>query len=155
MPNLEERAVIDWLTEVRPITATEEWPPAIRPIEAMADAPQAFEELGQTLDELSNDNLQVLSLAIRTTWLRHDLRAVIARVGAARLLRLLHWFVEQELPDCNAVIAALVEGDTPEARALRAAVAALTRRAQLRRLFAPERVAALRAASEIALKEIA
>jgi hypothetical protein len=155
MPNLEERAVIDWLTEVRPITAAEEWLPAIRPIEAVADAPRAFEELGQTLDELSKDNLDVLSLAIRTTRLRYDLRAVIARVGAARLLRLLHWFVEQELPDCNAVVAALVEGDTPEARALRTAIAALTRRAQLRRLFAPERVAALQAASEIALKETA
>ena len=155
MPNLEQRAVIDWLTEVRPITAAEEWPPAIRPIEAVADVPQAFEELGQTLDELSKDNLEVLSLAIRTTQLRYDLRAVIARVGAARLLRLLHWFVEQEVPDCNAVVAALVEGDTAEARALRAAIAALTRRAQLRRLFAPERIAALQAASEIALKETA
>jgi hypothetical protein len=140
---------------MRPITAAEERPPAIRPIEAVADAPQAFEELGQTLDELSNDNLEVVSLAIRTTQLRYDLRAVIARVGAARLLRLLHWFVEQEVPDCNAVVAALVEGDTAEARALRAAIAALTRRAQLRRLFAPERIAALQAASETALKEIA
>ena len=155
MPKLDERAVIDWLTEVRPVTAAEEWPPTIRPIEAVADVPQAFEELGGTLDELSKDNLEVLSLAIRTTQLRHDLRAVIARVGAARLLRLLHWFVEQEVPDCNAVVAALVEGDTPEARALRAAIAALTRRAQLRRLFAPERIAALQAASEIALKETA
>ena len=155
MPKLDERAVIEWLTEVRPVTAAEEWPPAIRPIEAVADVPQAFEELGRTLDELSKDNLEVLSLAIRTTQLRYDLRAVIARVGAARLLRLLHWFVEQEVPDCNAVVAALVEGDTPEVRALRAAIAALTRRAQLRRLFAPERVAALQAASEIALKETA
>ena len=46
MPKLDERAVVDWLTEVRPVTAAEEWPPAIRPIEAVADAPQAFEELG-------------------------------------------------------------------------------------------------------------
>jgi hypothetical protein len=57
------------------------------------------------------------------------------------------------VPACKAVVTALVEGDTAEARALRASIAALTRRAQLRRLFAPERVAALRAASEIALKE--
>ena len=155
MPNLEQRAVVDWLTEVRSISAAEEWPSAIRPIEAVADAPQVFEELGQALDELSKGNLEALSLAIRTTQLRYDLRAVIARVGAARLLRLLHWFVEREVPDCNAVVAALVEGDTPEARALRAAIAALTRRAQLRRLFAPERIAALQAASEIALKETA
>jgi hypothetical protein len=155
MPNLEQRAVINWLTEVRPITAAEEWPPTIRPIEAVADAPQAFEELGQTLDKLSKDNLEVLSLAIRTTQLRYDLRAVIARVGAARLLRLLHWLVEQEVPACKAVVTALVEGDTAEARALRASIAALTRRAQLRRLFAPERIAALQAASETALKETA
>jgi hypothetical protein len=155
MPNLEQRAVIDWLTEVRPISAAEEWPPAVRPIEAVADAHQALEELGQALDEFPRDNLGALSLAIRTTQIRRDLRTVIAQVGAARLLRLLHWFVEQELPDCNAIVAALVEGDTVEARALRAAIAALTRRAQLRRLFAPERIAALQAASEIALKETA
>ena len=67
MPKLDERAVIEWLTEVRPVTAAEEWPSAIRPIEAVADVPQAFEELGGALDELSKDTLEVLSLAIRTT----------------------------------------------------------------------------------------
>ena len=48
-----------------------------------------------------------------------------------------------DLPDCHAVIAALVEQDGPETRSIRAAVAAVTQKATVRRIFAAERIAAL------------
>ena len=76
----------------------------------------------------------------------------MAQLGAARLMRLLHWLAEIDLPGCNAVISALVGGDDATGHALRAAIAAVTRRALLRRIFAPDRIAALQAACEIPLE---
>jgi hypothetical protein len=67
-------------------------------------------------------------------------------------MRLLHWLAEIYLPDCPSVISALVGGHDATGHALRAAIAAVTRRALLRRIFAPDRIAALHAACETALE---
>ncbi len=155
MPDLEHRAVTDWLTELRPVVAAQEWPPAVRPLEMEAGHPERLVALGRALDDLEDDHVAELARMLRAPPLGEDLLAVLAQLGAARLLRILHWLPERGIPECNLVIAALIEGVSPEARALRAALAALTRRAILRRIFDPERVALLTAACTAALKEAA
>jgi hypothetical protein len=151
MPNLEQYTVTEWLTALRPAKATE-WPPAIRAIETKPDNAERLQALGSILDELVPEEGWDLSTALREAPLRDDLRAVMAQLGAARLMRLLHWPAEIDLPDCPAVISALVGGDDATGHALRAAVAAVTRRALLRRVFAPDRITALQAACETALE---
>jgi hypothetical protein len=153
MPNLEQNAVTEWLTELRPPTAASEWPPPIRAIEAEADNPERLLALGAVLDRVVEERRQELSTALREAPLRDDLTAVLAQLGAARLMRLVHWLAEAEIPDCHAVIAALIGSDDAAGEALRAAVAAVTRRALLRLIFAPDRIAALRIACQTALEE--
>jgi hypothetical protein len=67
-------------------------------------------------------------------------------------MRLLHWLAEIGLPDRPAVISALIGADDAAGDALRAAIAAVTRQALLRRIFSADRIAALRAACETALE---
>jgi hypothetical protein len=143
MPNLEQTAVTAWLTELRPDAAASEWPPAIRPIETKPSLPEHLAAFGAAFDDLAKADPRALSDALCRSPLRDEVRAVLAQLGAARTLRLLHWLAEMDLPDCHAVIAALVEEDGPEARSIRAAVAAVTQKATVRRIFAPERIAAL------------
>ena len=151
MPNLEQHTVTEWLTELRP-AASREWPPPVRAVETEADNPERLKAFGSLLDQLAKGDLQDFSAALREAPLRDDLRAILAQLGAARLMRLLHWFAEIDLPSCDAVISTLVGGDDANGRALRAAIAAVTRRALLRRIFAPDRIAALRTACEAAFE---
>jgi hypothetical protein len=151
MPNLEQHAVTEWLMALRPATANE-WPPAIRAIEIEADNAERLRALGSVLDELIREDLRDLSTALKEARLRDDLRAVMAQLGSARLMRLLHWLAETELPDRHSVISTLVDGDDATGDALRTAIAAVTRRALLRRIFAPDRIATLHAACEAALE---
>ena len=143
MPNLEQTAVTAWLTELRPDAAISEWPPAIRPVETQAALPERLADLGTAFDDLAKADPRALSDALCRSPLRDEVRAVLAQFGAARTLRLLHWLAEADLPDCHTVTAALVEDDGPEARSIRAAVVAVTQKATVRRIFAPERIAAL------------
>jgi hypothetical protein len=152
MPNLEQHAVTEWLTALRPAAATGEWPPPIRAIETEDDNPERLQTLGSILDQLGRGELEFLATALREGPLRDDLHVVMAQLGAARLMRLLHWLAEIDLPDCHTVISALVGSDDATGDALRAAIAAVTRRALLRRIFAPDRIAALHAACETALE---
>jgi hypothetical protein len=153
MPNLEQHAVTEWLTELRPPAATSEWPPPIREIESEADNPERLLALGCALDQLPERELQGFSSALRQAPLRDDLSAVLAQIGAARLMRLLHWLAEIEIPECHAVFAALVGGDDTNGQALRAAISAVTRRALLRRIFAPDRITALQIACQTAFED--
>jgi hypothetical protein len=153
MPNLEQYAVTEWLTALRPAAAAHEWPPPIRAIETEADNPERLQALGSILDQLARGELETLAAALKEPTLRDDLRAVMAQLGAARMMRLLHWLAEIDLPGCPTVISALAGGDDATGHALRAAIAAITRRALLRRIFAPDRIAALHAACETALEE--
>src|SRR5712691_6677606 len=146
MLNLEQRAVTEWLTELRPAAASNEWPPPVRPIETETDNPERLQALGSILDQLAQSDLEDLSAALRGPPLRDDLRSILAQLGAARLMRLLHWLAEIEIPDCHTVITKLVAGDDTTGQALRAAIGAVTRRALLRRIFAPDRIAALQIA---------
>ncbi len=153
MLSLEQNAVTEWLAELRPPATKNTWPPAVRPLETAAEAALLLEELGTQLDHVRQLDAGSLASAIRSDPLRGDLQAILAQTGAARTMRLLHWLAEDNLPNSRALAVALTGGDIPAARALRAAVAAVTRRATLRRVFAPDRVAALKSAAEAALKE--
>jgi hypothetical protein len=141
MPNLEQQTVIGWLAALRPDDHTT-WPPAIRPIEVTGRAPDQLAALGAVLDELVPTDLRQLRDALRDDRLLTELRSALAQFGAARTLRLLHWLAEVDLPDCNDVIAKLTQGQDAGARALRATIA-VTRVATVRRMFAPDRIAAL------------
>ena len=152
MPDLEQDAVTKWLTALTPAAANE-WPPPIRAIETQADNAERLQALGSLLGEIMPGQLRHLSAAMREAPLRDDLRAVMAQLGAARLMRLLHWLAEIDLPDCPTVISTLIGGDDGNGEALRAAIAAVTRRALLRRIFSADRIAALHAACETALEE--
>lgn len=154
MPNLEQHAVTAWLTELRPGSAATEWPPAIRAIETEADMPQRLAALGTAFEPASRDP-HALATALCNSPLRDDLSAVMAQLGAARVLRLLHWVSETDLPNCHAVIASLLQEDGSAGQALRAAIEAVTRRAVLRRIFALDRIAALEIACEAARQETA
>ena len=129
-----------------------ERPPPIRAVETEADNPERLQALGSILDQFPQNELEILSTTLREAPLRDDLHAVMAQLGAARIMRLLDWLAEIDLPGCDAVISALVSGDDTTGHALRAAIAAVTRRALLRRIFAPDRIAALDAACEAALE---
>ena len=142
MPNLEQQTVAGWLTALRPDDHST-WPSAIRPIEATGRAPDQLVALGVVLDEFVPTDLRQLRDALRDDRLLTELRSALAQFGAARPLRLLHWLAEVDLPDCNDVIAKLTQGQDAGARALRATIEAVTRAATVRRMFAPDRIAAL------------
>jgi hypothetical protein len=151
MPDLDRSATAVWLEAMdRPAVP---WPPAFRPIEDEGDGPDLLTDLGARLDRLAEADPGVLSVALRTPPLAGELQVILAQTGTARLFRFLHWLEERQVPDTHLITARLVEGDGPNAAALRAAIAGFTRHRVLRRLFAPDRIAALHTATETALKE--
>jgi len=154
MPNLERTAVTTWLTELRPDMASVEWPTAVRPVEEVQAVAAQLSTLGETFDRLAQEDLQVLAQALRENPLRDDLTAVLAQLGAARVLRVMHWLAETGMPDVHNVMGALMQANSRPARTLRATIDAVTHRALVRRMFAPERITAVEAACET-LKEIA
>jgi hypothetical protein len=149
MPNLERHAVSRWLAELLPDIDPNDWPPTLRAIETAAGHPERLQILGNALDQLASEELQ----AISEPPIRDDLRAVLAQLGAARLMRLLHWLGQHNISGSQGMIAALVAGDDADGRALRAAIAAVTRRALFARIFAHDRIAALEAACHAAFTE--
>ena len=72
MPDLEHRAVTDWLTELRPVAAAQEWPPAVRPLEMEAGHPEQLVALGRSLDDLGDDHIAELARALRISPFRDD-----------------------------------------------------------------------------------
>ena len=80
------------------------------------------------------------------------LSEVLAQVGVARAIRFLHWLDEAGVPDSHLIVAGLIEGDRPEARALRATITSFTQREVLTRLLVADRLQALQEATEKALK---
>jgi len=154
MPDLRQDAVREWLTALDPARADDAWPPAIRALETEAEAPDLFKDLGHLLDQFAPNETEALAAALRAPPLAVALRAVLAQAGAARVFRVLHWLGdERDLAQPHLVVAALTEGGSHEARALRAAIAAFTRHTLLNRLFAPDRLAALLDATQTAMTE--
>lgn len=155
MPNLEQADATAWLSEWRPDPANTLWPPPVRPIETEGDLPSRLAQLGRALDAAADTERDALASSLLDRPLCPDLSAVLAQLGAARTLRILHWLAERDIPDCHRIIGGLLHDDRPAGCALRAAVQAVLRRATLDRMFAPERIAALQTACETTLREAA
>jgi hypothetical protein len=153
MPQLDRLRVTDWLFAAHPAPPIAGQPP-IRPIEDEPTVEKSLATLGLALDRAAGEDLRALSLALRSDPTRAELQAILTQLGAARVLRILHWIAEIDLPEGRAVLAALLrdDGDGTGA-ALRSAVEALSRRARLAQIFDPRRIANLAAACEAALKE--
>ena len=152
MPNFEAEVVTDWLEEIRPVPLAQDWPPAVRPIETVGDAPRLLTHLGGAFDEICAADPGALSEALRSDPLRRCLQTVLAQLGAARALRLVHWLAEQEIPGTHLIVAGLTAGDRADAQALRHTIRHILCRSTLRRTFAPDRVIALQEAATAALK---
>jgi hypothetical protein len=147
MPDLEQQAVTRWFTGLVPDADAAAWPPPLRAIETTDDNAGRLRALGLILDRLTSGDLAAV---LRETTFQEDFRAVLAQLGAARLMRLLHWLGENDAAAPEGMVPTLVAGDDEIGRALRATIAAVTRRALLARIFAPERIAALEAACRTA-----
>ena len=153
MPNLDTIAAQDWLSSLQPGSAQPDWPPPIRAIEEPADHAAALAWLGQELDGLaSNDSATVRAILSDTDGVE-DMRTLLCQLGAARLLSLMHFLSENTGPGDGPIQLILSGTDTPEALALRSALKTLSRRFTLHRMFSPERLSALRAATSEASKE--
>lgn len=152
MPDLDEQGATAWLRSWQPAPAPD-WPPAIRPIEQAPGVAERLASLGALLDEAAAADPAALCGRLADTSTTDRLRTVIAQLGAARMLRLLHWLPEAGLPESEGVLRALLHDAGPEGAAMRRAVEAFRRRVVLHRVFAPERLATLEAAAETLQQE--
>ena len=153
MLDLRTAAVIDWLHLVRPIDPKYDWPPPIRPIETTEPVEPLLAELGDLLDLETRRGAGALATKLQHPEFAPDLQILLAQFGAARPLRMLHWLNESDVAGHFAIISTLLPGDNSSARALSATISAVTRRATLARLFAPERLTELQTAVETMEKE--
>src|SRR5271166_765896 len=149
MPDLDTDRVTAWFSKAAPGHGEDCWPPPIRPIE-QTEADR-LAGLGQSLHAAIAAGADALRHALCTGPLRGDFRSVLAQLGAARLLRVLHWLGE-ELTDHEPALA-LIADDCPDAAALRAAIDNLVRQATLARLLDRSRIDALVAAVATAKRE--
>jgi hypothetical protein len=146
MPDLSSNGVREWLrfhSEMAPhdlmgISAVE-LPEAVMP---------ALVRFGETLDYALGRDPAGLSERLRNDPGRDLLRTILTHVGPAHCLRLLDWLSQPELGPPQLLFDALLTPDPEGAgEAIRTLIRNLHRRALLRRLFAPARLAALLAAS--------
>ena len=152
MLDYSEQAVTAWLGRETVDAPGADPFPAVRASEVQGDAPGLLEDLGRLLDALASQSLAELSRLLQTPSTRIGLSEVLGQVGVARAIRFLHWLDEAGVPDSHLVVAGLIEGDRPEARALRATITSFTQRQVLTRLLAADRLEALQEATETALK---
>lgn len=111
---------------------------------------------GETLDYALGRDAAGLSERLRSDPGRDMLRTILAQVGPAHCLRLLEWLSRPELGPQHLLFDALLAPDPKGAgEAIRTLVRNLHRRALLKRLFAPARLAALLAACrQVAAQEV-
>lgn len=152
MPDLDEQGATAWLRGWQPAPAPD-WPPAVRPVERAPGVAERLSSLGSLLDEAAAADPATLCGRLADATTTDRLRTIVAQLGAARMLRLLHWLPEAGLPGAEGVLRALLHDAGPEGAAMRRAVEAFRRQVVLRRIFAPERLAALEAAATEALQQ--
>ena len=148
MPDLSKATVLAWLDDQDSAMANL-CGGAIRPIENDADVRSALSELGQTLDRSLNNDARRLSATLQKTLTQTGLRRVLAQLGPARLLRLLHWLSAAGLPEAEKVVGGLLQ-DEPSGigQMLRSAIQEMHRRELLARLFSRRRLETLLAACQ-------
>ena len=148
MPDLSKATVLAWLDDQDSAMANL-CGGAIRPIENDADVRSALSELGQTLDRWLNNDARRLSATLQETLTQTGLRRVLAQLGPARLLRLLHWLSAAGLPEAEKVVGGLLQ-DEPSGigQMLRSAIQEMHRKELLARLFSRGRLETLMAACQ-------
>ena len=153
MPDLRTDHVTAWLAAAMPPPLSTEWPPPIRAIEAEDDVSPRLAEFGRRLDVLTPGSDTDIVGFLRDGDMQDKVRSLLAQLGAARLLRILHWLGDDSGTSGGPPYAPLLAGHSPDATALRAGVGALTRTLTLQRIFSRDRLAALQAACVDAAKE--
>lgn len=153
MPNLRMPDVKNWFSAGHGPLAPTDWPPPIREIEERDGHPRLLVELGAALDEATKDDPEYVSAVLLEDNGPERLRGIVAQLGIARLVRVLLWALEIDLPHAHCLVPRLLAGEDGDARALRAALTALDRRITLERMFSPARIAMLDAACAITEKE--
>jgi hypothetical protein len=152
MLDLNEAAVVNWFTPIRPPSRQNSWPPAARQIERADRTKPLLEELGVVLSELERDSPASIPEAVLAPSVRQDLQTILAQLGAARLLRIVEWLALSQ-SQASPIITALAHGQTASARAISSSLRALTARAALTRMFSPDRTAALKTSLEAATNQ--
>ncbi|MHB0729934.1 type IVB secretion system protein IcmW [Roseomonas mucosa] len=137
-----------WLQDREPLIAAR-WKGAVRPVEEEPEVRASLAELGDTLDRSFNRNADGLSTVLREEPVQENLRRVLAQLGPARLLRLLHWLSFSGLPGGGQVLSSLLRDDPSGAgQAVRAFIEELHRQELLARIFSRGRLQALLAACQ-------
>lgn len=148
MPNLSTSTVTSWLQEQEPTVAVR-WKGAVRPVEDDAAVQNRLIELGEVLDRYLNHDAQSLSETLREEPVLGSLRQILAQLGPARLLRVLHWLSFTGLPEGGQVLGGLMRDEaTGAGQALRAFVQELHREELLARIFSRQRLQVLLAACQ-------
>lgn len=148
MPDLSRATVTSWLQDREPLIAAR-WKGAVRPVEEEPEVRASLAELGDTLDRSFNRNADGLSTVLREEPVQENLRRVLAQLGPARLLRLLHWLSFSGLPGGGQVLSSLLRDDPSGAgQAVRAFIEELHRQELLARIFSRGRLQALLAACQ-------
>jgi hypothetical protein len=148
MPDLSKATVTSWLQDREPLVVTR-WKGAVRPVEEEPEVRASLAELGDTLDRSFNRDADRLSTALREEPVQENLRRVLAQLGPARLLRLLHWLSFSGLPGGGQVLSSLLRDDPSGAgQAVRAFIEELHRQELLARIFSRGRLQALLAACQ-------
>jgi hypothetical protein len=155
MLDLSSKGIEEWLrfhTEMAPHELM-----GISRVELPGSIMPALVRFGETLDYALGRDAVGLSERLRGDPGRDLLRTILAQVGPAHCLRLLEWLSQPELGPQHLLFDALLAPDPRGAgEAIRALVRNLHRRALLKRLFAPARLAALLAACRhVASREVA
>ena len=147
MPDLETAAVRDWLREHEPAALSALDVPS-RPAGEAEEVLSALRRCGKALDKALTNQGEVLATLLRSDPARDELRQIMAQLGIGPALRLFWWIAKEDIPDPDAVTAALCTPDpTGSGQFLHATLAEAARPALLTRLFAPERLADLLTAS--------
>ena len=142
MPDLHTQAVTGWLQAIQPARTHADWPPPIRDIERTADA--LFDELSAVLKDHKDAGGLKLAVVLEDPRAMTSLRAVLAQLGAARMLRVVAALADV-LPEGAMARIQLVLRDpsTAEGRALGAALDATAQTTLRGRLTARHRLEAL------------
>jgi len=147
MPDLERQSSIAWLHAVEPEVSSRLGVP-VRPIEDLPEIRPLLVALGRALDQPDAHIPGGLAIGLATGDTVEILREVLAQLGPARLLRVLAWLDTAPLAQGEEVLNALVQDNHSEAgRAIQGILHALHRQALLARIFHPDRLAMLQAAT--------
>ncbi len=153
MPDLRTPAVLDWLQLMRPREAPGVWPPPVRPVETLPHTETLLANFGQLLDQEASRSPDRLAAQLSTAGTIEGLQQTIAQLGAARTMRIMHWFREAGLPEGVAIGNAVMSGHAQAARAIRACVTTVARQAALSRLMSPSRLHELASAAQAVAQE--